>query len=91
MIAQGIALGELKGRNNLAPMTIVAPFQGWVAGCHRGPRALPWAGLYQPFRLKEPQGAASGFLVPAFQNDAQYVWHGSYFGSIPKPDAGVPP
>jgi hypothetical protein len=60
-LAQGNALGmmavccsSLKGWDNKPISKTVAPFQG--ALCYRTfPRAMPWAKLSQPFRLKKIQ------------------------------------
>ena len=57
-IAQGNALGigairppqALKGRYRFCGR-IVAPFQGFVTRYSPCPRALPWAVLFEPFRL----------------------------------------
>lgn len=60
--AQGNALGReqkplvdlaLKGRNSEHAPRLCRPFRAWIRSCLAiGPRALPWALLFQPFRLK---------------------------------------
>jgi hypothetical protein len=46
----------LRGRHNLAltPVPPVSPLQGFPALLVRGPRALPWAGLFGPFGAADP-------------------------------------
>ena len=68
--AQGNALGlarrdgqALKGRHNATKFSS-RPVRARRL-CHREPRAMPWAVLLQPFRLREPAG---GF--------ATVVWRG---------------
>ena len=62
MRAQGNALGTrictasqaLKGQHNLLPSTaVVAPLQGLRYLLVLIPRALPWADIYEPFRLEK--------------------------------------
>ena len=58
--AQGTALGRGRLKEPRSPerakhpagQIIVAPFQGLVSFALPDPRAMPWAGLFQPFRLK---------------------------------------
>jgi hypothetical protein len=42
----------LKGRNNVLMQVCVSPFQGLHRVSMSRPRALPWAVMFQPFRLK---------------------------------------
>ena len=70
----------LKGQNNLPGKRLLRPFRAWGPWSLGEPRALPWAFLCQPFRLK------SGW--PIAQNQEEGLPHNHRLAAI-RPSMGL--